>query len=127
MARTSVLACLAAILTACVQAPTDRLTATSREDPACAVELLAALEAFRDDLGLGYEVLEADADTLGEHGTLQKGYTRDAVRFTVEFGLDAGDDACTLRLWSMTEQRPGSTSTHTGDFGTVSLEICQCT
>lgn len=130
MARAHVLvglACLAAIVPACVQAPASRLTAASREDPACTAELLAALELLRDELGLGFEVLDADADALGEHGTVEKGYTRDAVQYSVEFGLDVESGTCVLRLWSRTERRPGSTQTQTGNFGEVDLEQCQCT
>jgi len=129
MARAHVLiglACLAAIVPACVEAPASRLTAASRGDPACSAELLAALDSFRRDLGLGYEVLDADADALGEHGTVKKGYTRDAVQYSVEFRLDVEADTCVLRLWSRTERRPGSTQTQTGDFGALDLEQCQC-
>lgn len=125
MLRAHVLACLA-LLSACTDPPDARLTAASREDPACKTELVAALEALRDALGLGFEVQASDADTLAERGDLAKRYSRDAVAYTSEFGLDLADDVCAVQLWSMTEQRPGSTVTHTGDFGAVPLELCRC-
>lgn len=125
MLRAHVLAGLA-LLSACADPPDARLTPASREDPACEAELVAALEALRDALGLGFEVLEADADTLAERGALAKSYTRDAVSYTSEFGLELADHTCTLQLWSMTQRRPGSTVTHTGDFGAVTLDVCMC-
>lgn len=125
MLRVHVLAGLA-LLSACTDPPDARLTPAAREDPACKAELLAALEALRDALGLGFEVLQADADTLAERGVLTKRYTRDAVSYSSKFGLDLADHTCTLKLWSMTEQRPGSTVTHSGDFGAVALDVCAC-
>lgn len=127
MARAHVLACLVGIVGACVQAPEAKLTAASREDPACGAELRVALDAIRTDNGLGFAVEDADVELLQTSGALEKRYARDATQFTVTFGLELGDDGdCALRLWSMAEQRPGWSRTQAGNFGAVSLAVCRC-
>lgn len=131
MPRARLVACLGLALglalPACFLAPRGRFTAESRTDPACRAAILGALEAFPRDLGLGFSVDDADVDALLRSDALEKGYARDAVRFTVDFGLDVREGGvCRLRIWSMTERRPGSTSTRSGDFGGVDVGACRC-
>ncbi|MCB9705232.1 MAG: hypothetical protein H6711_25380 [Myxococcales bacterium] len=122
-----VAASLALLVAACMSPPGGKITAEAAADPACGSELYGALDAMRNELGLGIDVGDDDAAALRDTGALEKSYGRDGARFTVAFGLDAGEGgACKLRMWSMTERRPGSVSTQSGNFGSIDLKVCRC-
>jgi hypothetical protein len=108
-------------------APAAKLRAASVADPACRSALVAGLDKLRVDLGLGFEVVPADAEALAATGKLDRSYPRDGVRHTVSFGLDGyGGDMCSLRMWSVKEETPGSTRTRSGPFGHVAIDACRC-
>jgi len=107
--------------------PGARVRADSAADPACRASLVAGLDKLRVDLGLGIEVGPADGEALATTGALDKSYARDGVRHTVSFGLDGyGGDMCSLRMWSIKEETPGSTRTRSGAFGHVAVDVCRC-
>ena len=107
--------------------PGARLRADSVADPACKSALVAGLDKLRVELGLGIEVVAADAEALAATGAVDKSYMRDGVRHTASFGLDGyGGDMCSLRMWSVKEEAPGRTQTRAGAFGHVAVDVCRC-
>ncbi len=107
--------------------PGAKLRADSVADPACRSALITGLDQLRVELGLGFEVVPADAEALAAAGALDKSYVRDGVRHTASFGLDGyGGDMCSLRMWSVKEETPGGTRTRTGAFGHVAVDACRC-
>ena len=107
--------------------PEAKLRAASVADPACRSALVAGLDKLRVDRGLGFEVGPADAEAIAATGKLDRSYARDGVRHTVSFGLDAyGGDMCSLRMWSVKEETPGSTRERSGAFGHVAVDACRC-
>ncbi len=107
--------------------PAAKVRADSVADPACRSALVIGLDKLRADLGLGFEVVPADAEALANTGALDKSYARDGVRHTASFGLDGyGGDQCSLRMWSVKEEAPGSTRTRSGAFGHVAVDACRC-
>ncbi len=107
--------------------PGAKLRADSVADPACRSALVAGLDKLRVDLGLGIDVIPADAGALAATGALDKSYVRDGVRHTASFGLDGyGGDMCSLRMWSVKEETPGATHKRSGAFGHVAVDACRC-
>ncbi len=107
--------------------PAARVQAVSAADPGCRMALAAGLDKLRIDLGLGIEVVPADAEALATTGALDKTYARDGVRHTISFGLDGyGGNMCSLRMWSLKEETPSGTETRTGAFGHVAIDVCRC-
>ena len=107
--------------------PEAKLRADSAADPACRSALVVGLDKLRVDLGLGFEVVPADAEAIAATGALDKTYGRDGVRHTVSFGLDGyGGDMCSLRMWSVKEETPAGTQSRTGAFGHVAIDVCRC-
>jgi hypothetical protein len=122
-----VLAIVGIVMFSAGYAPRARLSAESSADPACRAALIAGLEQVGRDQGLAALFTAPDADSLLGSGALEKTYARDGVRHTASLGLDRVDDGtCSLRLWAMKEETPGSTRSRAGAFGGALLSSCRC-
>jgi hypothetical protein len=104
----------------------DGKIANSSTTKECGDELTRAVQAFKDDLRLAFEVKPSDAKTLFSTGKLEKQYARDGIRYSVYFGLEKNASGCSLEFYKRTSREPGTVKTTTGDYGTVSLDKCKC-
>lgn len=107
-------------------APKGRIAADSKTEE-CRSDIVGALEAFKRDLGLDFDVGDGDAEAMFTEGSVLKEYGRDGARHGMRFGLDVKDDGgCSMRMYEKRTQEPGSTSTTRGSYGSVDLNVCRC-
>lgn len=107
-------------------APKGKIADSSKTEE-CRNDIIGALEAFKRDLGLDFDVVAADADAMLSEGQVGKSYGRDGARHEVRFGLDVTDGGgCSMRFFQKKTQEPGSTSTTSGNYGSVALSACKC-
>jgi hypothetical protein len=105
------------------RAPSAKLLASSKTS-ACRDELIQALETFKRDQGLAFEVSADDAQSIVETGAVTKGYTRNGVKMRFGFGLDGDAEGCRLVFHQRTN--PDGMSDTVGDLASVPLQHCQC-
>lgn len=105
-------------------APGGKLTEDSKTD-ACAQELIGALGSFQRDLGMGYNIASADAQTIFATGEIQKTYGLAGYRYTTYFGLKATGSGCNLETYKQSKSGPGESSTMKLSYS-VSLSQCRC-
>jgi hypothetical protein len=107
-------------------APKGAIAESSKTDE-CRADIVGALGAFKRDLGLDFDVTDADADAMFSEAQVGKSYGRDGARHEVSFGLDVTNDGgCSMRFFEKRTREPGSSSMTRGNYGSVDLNVCRC-
>lgn len=117
--------CLLAIGLGAACSPDGKIAESSKNDE-CAAELTGALKTFSRDLGLPFQVTKEDAQSIFKTGKVAKKYARDGVQHETHFGIEKKGGDCKLKLFKRVERQPGSRSSRSGSFGTVTLKVCKC-
>lgn len=92
--------------------------------PACARDIRHALEAFKNENGLGFEIVERDAEPILAGDSLEKRYSRDGATYAWHFRVHRKDDACKLVNYKRKVRKPGESYTTSG--GDAPLPACEC-
>lgn len=118
---------LIALLTfsACLSEPKGKLNKNAQTEE-CSNELINALHAFSNDLGIPMNISKKDADAFFKTGKVQKEYGVAGVRYTAYFGLENAEGKCLMKFYKRSSSRPGQSTSERGNFGTVELKICTC-
>ena len=100
-------------------------TITSQNEE-CASDVRNALEVFRDEGGMRFDVKPTDPRELFSEGNITKRYRRDGMRQDVSFRPHVSDGECRLRFYRRVQRRPGERSSSRGNYGEVALPSCTC-
>ena len=110
----------------CAPGKEAHLTAASREDSACKREVLAALQAIKQHLGMPRPITTAHVNAVMEHDTVTLEYGRDGVQYKMQVAVRKDDGACKLMVIKREKRAPGKTETSWGNYGAVKLKSCRC-
>lgn len=105
--------------------PSGKITADSKTRE-CGQELEKTLDAFSRDMGLRFSVEPGDVEHFFGSGRIEKHYARDGIQYTVYLGLEKTKKGCQVKFYKRGRREPGVSSTTSGNFGTVALDVCQC-
>lgn len=112
-------------LTTACSGPGGKIKEDSKND-ACKQNLVNALYTFSVDLGLPIQIAEEDAETIFNTGEVSKAYGLAGYSYTAYFGLENGDEGCSLKYFKQDKKGPGENTTSYANYGTVLLEDCEC-
>ena len=93
----------------------------------CAQDIEDGLDNLRALNQLQFNVRAGDGHTVINEGSITNEYRRRGVRHEVSFRPQTNGDQCELVFYRRVERESGSRHTSTGNFGSYTLNACDCT